>query len=530
MSVQRITAPYSNDGRLNILVVDDMAGGTLPLPTNELDPRLGDDSRPFSPWMSITLIGELDDIGQLENRPVASNQLDELRQGPRPFDVYILDYRLCDSQDHCKDMSHQLNGSHHPAAGLLAGVLAAQKWPHHVQALIPWSAYTGDAVGFWAVYSRVQADSLTITDPGKINKTTDNNLQLVLHRHAAPTFRAALKRGLIDGKVAMPMGEYERVTGLLHDGDDWIDAETTIGYSTAEGLRDFKLGSLFFDLKKRISGRPSVPVNAVRELVGSVQRSDPIYQRARQLAELFWMLRMTDLSHQYYAAIRHNRMPEFETTMPWIGHHMWRLSRTERNRDGIRSLRLAILFLLLFEYRLRLNAAKLTDGMFDEKSFGVLRYLDHAYHTQDIDSLGEFMNDSAEAAEVLPTIEKIKKMNESIRAKGIASALDLVTLQLPLTECDIVQLFDPLPAPSGGEYASSLAKGSKIRAGLERLLDGEAIGAPGRTLAIATLPLCDVRAARAMLLEEEWLHVSRFARELLATEELPTWLSDQGRS
>ncbi|SFG02075.1 hypothetical protein SAMN05518801_105235 [Novosphingobium sp. CF614] len=527
MSIQLLTPPFANDGRLDVLLFDDLDDGAITLPPNELEPML-EESKSYSSWMAITVISDLDDM-----RALTLNRQSTCEESGRggPFDVSILDYKLCGNKERCSDPRHAVNGMHHKAAGLTAGVLAANKWPSHVQAIIPWSAYTGEAAEFWALCSSVQADYLFITDPNVTSKSK-HSLSSLLAKHVAPSFREALARGMVDGTVAIPAGERETLNSILAQAGEWIDANTQIKLNTVDGLRYFKLGALFFDQKRRIAGRPQVPVRAVRDLVDSEQRSDPIFQRARQLASLFWNLRCSQLSHESYTAIRHGKAPPHDVTFPWIGASVWRPAQGLSKVDGARSVRLAILFLLLFEYRLRIDARELSATMVDGKDFRMLKMLDSVFHTNELDALVKVAETIPEIADRLPAISVL---NDAFQAKGFGSAFDILTLQLPLNSTDIVQLLDPIPAPRKGakgldRYSKTLAAGSKIGAAFGRLFDGKVVGAPGRSLDLDALLFKDAAGAREMLLPDEWRDMTLLAVELMKVEHWPTWLSDNGTS
>lgn len=525
--MQHITEPFADDGRLKLLLFDDFAGKTIPVPM-EIG-RLAS-SHTYTPWFAITWITELGDMPGLSGVDPIERESGGYTRPYVPFDVYVLDYKLCEDGAHCRNPAHERNGMHLPAAGLAAGVMAAQNWPHHVQALIPWSAYTGEGEELLAIRATTQSYNIYIGDPDTTSKAKVN-LPALLKQHAAPNFREALKDGLARGSTSIPDGEITGVRDLLARGDEWIDADRVIRFSTADGLRAFKLGSLFFDLNQRVGDRACVPAQPVRDLIMAPQRSDPIFHRARQLAAMFWNLRRTELSHQAYAAIRHNQVPPHAVTFPWIGDPRWRPGRKNKV-EGARTIRLAALFLILFEYRLRLEAAELTGDLLDSTSLGMLRHLDHTYHTNGVDSFVEFCESEPWAAEA---VTPIFELDEKIQARGLASAFDVLKLQLPLTDIDLIQLFDPLPSPRSGErlpenYESTLGAGQKISSAFDRLFEGAAVGAPGRDLDPAALLLQDPSAARKMLLESEWRDVNLVAAGMIKFDDFPTWLSDGGAS
>jgi hypothetical protein len=524
MATDYFTEPFvQDDGRLKVLWLDDKAHREEML-IKETRTRL-ESSKTYTPWFAITGVGGLADLRELKDNPAVAPPSLAYDRLEAPYDVYILDFRLCDAKERCSIESHKY-GMHAPAAGLLAGMLTALQWPLHPQAIIPYSGYPEEAGDVWNLCWQFRTDGVHLADFETTK--TKQNFDDLLSAKVASAYRIALEEAFHAGKSAIPDGQRERLLAIIDKAGEWVDANTEIKLSTVYGLRTFKLGALFFDLSESLDEGPVVPSSAVRTLLQTAQRSDPLYRRARQLAKLFWALRLSEHSHQAYAAIGQGKVPLLDETFPWIGDATWRPSRTEKNVEATKVIRMAILFLVVFEYRLRLTSAEFGLSDMQLKVLSAFNLISHG--RLDIDTLTRYCDGSPDALEALLSLESV---SHQAKATAMSERLDLLALRLPLREQDLVQLLDPVPKPRGGHrkptaYAKSLATGEKIGNGLVKLLDGETVGAPGRTIDLGALLLSDAAGARTMMLDAEWEAVKRVAAEMLKEDEMPTFLSDRG--
>jgi len=504
--------PEQNDGRLNVLIIDDKAlqDEKLPDETEVLEQH-------YSPWFAVTVATGVDDVHPLFERTVGKPE-------PSPFDVYILDYRLCDTPA-CDDPDHLRNGTHADGAGLLLGIRAARVWPDHVQAHIPWSAFPKDGESILALTSAMSdSDTIHVTDPSKTCKVEGGPVALptVLEEHAAPAYREALRASIVAGKAAFPAGLVDEISRLLDAEEEWVDADIQIHLTTPTGLRTLSLGALFFEMKKLIGGRAKVPSRAIRDLFSTPRPGGPIVERAKRLAELYWSLRTSKISCVNYSAIRHQKIPRFYNTVyPWLGDPMWR--RGEHDCSGIRVFRLSITFLLLFEHRLRLDTLKLAPSL-DDDGLKLVRTLEKIYHKMN----PSFLKEGGLGEKAAAAFEKMLRAEEELKGTDMA-VIDLSALKGPIADWSVLQLVDPLQAPiveknGSRKYSSTLGAGTKVSVGFTRLLAGSRVGSDECTLDPRELLLGDAAATRKMLLPEEWDAVIRFASELMPRKDFPAWL------
>lgn len=500
-----LTEPYDLDGRLKILWLDDQPSSMMKDERSQHE-----DSRRFSDWFAIESFQNLSDLSTIKKATKTADLIFEYNRTDAPYDVYILDFRLCDGVEHCNKIEHQNDGTHGPAAGLLGGVLVALNWPDHPQCIIPHSGFEKEASDIWPILRSFLPDSLWLTDHPTAKDRV--NFDELLTTAAAQNYRKALARSFASGSAVLPLPERLRLTALLAENGDWVEANETVDISTVYGLRSFKLGSLFFDKKIR----SKVPTDQVRNaLLVDTMREDPITLRARQLAELFWFLRRTDLS--YYAYLRRGIGAPFDVnqTFPWIGDLCWRPRKKIENIEATCVVRLAILFLILFEHQARTFYSAAIN---DEKTLELLTHVDKLYHMfGGLEPLTELWDEDI-AAE---NIAKLAKLQQETVDRGGTSALDLLALQLPIKESDIVQLVDPIP---GKAPATSLSIDHKVGKGLKSILDGVRIGSPEHTIDLSALLHGESSSVKKMLLESEWYAVKRMASELLRTADMPRWL------
>ena len=521
MIVDMTSAHAPNDNRLRILVLDDRVFDDKKVAVENENTIEG--AQIYSKWFSIKVVSELAEMSELTERS--------------PFDVYILDNFLCEAGDKCTNPRHKSDGTHVTGAGLIAGSMAANRWRGHVQALIPWSAYPEQGEDFLTLLSSfLPRDGIHFADPDRIRKSSVGGLLGVLDKHAAVTYRKALLDAVGAGNASFFPGVVGEFRRLLEVGEEWVDSDLAIQVATAAGPRTFTLGALFFEKKQRVGSRSCVPARAVGELLRASRQEGPIFERAREIATVFWKLRMSWASFEIYGDIRGGRKPRYHLTVPWLGAREWRRGEgVTRERDGVRAIRLAILFLLLLEHRTRSDAVELVPTL-DLRSRQVLANLQRMYIDMDEDKpsrsgwdIGRLLRSEwdigVEAADALVRASRVAHDPQGRIIEPAAFA----DLMLPATELVILYLVDPLPEPvvdkSGNfQYTHTIGKDTKVRKQFDRLLKGDRIDEPAKTLDPFALLSCDGATTQQMLLADEWTDVRRFAAGLMPESKFPTWL------
>jgi CheY-like chemotaxis protein len=266
-----------------------------------------------------------------------------------PFDIVIADLKLDERYGGVES-----GAARAPTAGLTTAVLAALNCPDHPAAIVPYSAYD-DQFGFqYQLLSLLAPSTIQMLHDERINKSRELD---VLVSAAVRTFREeAIYRALQEATVAVDMSEIDRLR-VQSSRDANLDEDEAVALRTPWGLRDIALKALFADAG---SARGDVPCAALREWLDhiAVANISPEDTYARYLADLFWRVANSGLSgFRYYIARRLGRGEKVEAlsevdlrskpfgwTWPWLLGGRWR-----RKPADIRSLRLAVLFLILRE-------------------------------------------------------------------------------------------------------------------------------------------------------------------------------------
>ena len=512
MSISNFTQPYDIDGRLKIFWLDDNRDRLM---TDER--KLAAESQGFSPWFAITSGENFSDLKEVrQSRPRTPFIMDyDLLEAP--FDVYILDFRLCDAKEHCQNPEHSTSGLHAPAAGLLGGILSAMEWPDHTQAIIPYSGYPEEIGDVWHLCRNFAPPCVHVAE--KVMAKDRSVFEGLLSKDVAPNYRQALLQAIDSGRARVPAGEIRRIASHREAGEDTISAEHKLQVATAYGLRIFKLGSLFFDVIDKKS--KTIPLELIfSELLDKITADTPVFAKARTIADLFWTLRISNLSHKKYDSIISGQPVDGAIGFPWIGDRQWRTG--SRNpalvKEGKQIVRLAILLLLLREHAMRTAFRKIP---VDEKSLELLKIIVERFNPDDDeDGIIAFLSNRDGAPDQM--FRDLLELQSELEFSTGASMIDLIYARQPITELDIVRFLDPLPANGN---IKSLDTGLKIGNGLPTFLLGENIGESGKDIDMGALLTCDATQSRKMLTEEEWSCLQRYSLELVKAGDRPHWLS-----
>lgn len=510
----------AGDGRIKVLWLDDTIDRIAPW---------GGEARDYEPWFSLVYASHPKDVQELVDEysgdgPRADCELDHagtpgvaVRQydAPRmPFDVYLVDFRMCDNIDEgCSIEEHIEEGLHAPSAGFLVGMLTALRWPKHPQAIIPYSGYDEEFGQIWRLTSRFCPPVIDVLWDDSVTKGSRN--QRALLKLIPRQCREALLSAIRNNAATLPLSERDRWHANLEGGKRQIPADEEILIAGEYGVRPFLIGALFHDHLDEGEGK--VPAKPVREWLKKLPVTDPLEPQARRLAEFYWNMRWNEVSEDIYTFARAMKdgkkiedLPDQPPSIPWL------CSRTHKGDtadESIRRLRLAVLFLILREHEYRVRSRRIR-GDVSQPCRNLMRRISY-----DLDSMEEVLeslreeswsNGYAEGyndliAEFLTVLRNWPKN----AFRGIIQDWDL-----DVSEAEVVRLVDPFPPT--WDITMSLDKASKIGKGLSRLrLDG--------------VPALDVKALlggdASCLTPSELLCARQFARELSLSEtDWPRWL------
>jgi hypothetical protein len=510
------------DGKIKLLWLDDNYGG--------VDPG----SKEYGPWFSLTCASGPEEMAELiPSLPAATNRQGYSIQG-LPADVYLADFRLCDSKDRCQSKQHSQSGIHAPSAGFLICLLTGLRWPDHPQTIIPYSAYEREFGDIWTLCREHCPRAIHVLWDQSVTKGTRNVAQIF--SLVAPQFRETLLTSVNEGIVNIPLRERDRLLKLCASGATCKATEQILTVGEF-GWRSFLLGSMFHDLLEGEKHEPSkahLRTSVLSEWLNKITAIDPIEEEARLLADSYFALRSDPMSVLVYKLIRQYRVagksdvsevyssppPSF----PWIC--AW-----NRGANGDQRVRLAILFLLV-----RAHAEKTPSTRMGTSNSGGL--------WQRVESLRSSYKDPKAAFEKLAEVavsgnygkggeNLLEKYNDFIERlaesgavlKEIEDPFAMVLPPLPLSQTDVVQLLDPFP--ESWDATLSLDSSKKIGKGLFRL---------DPPLNLVSLLEGKVQVSKAQagqarkgdtaaLTEAEFDAVRRYAREFLPARDLwPQWL------
>jgi len=507
------TAPLEpQDGRLKVLWIEDdkqnkvLRGGAL------------DD---FRDWFSVFVVGGPDELKTL----LALAERDEGRAGEgggiycrpaSPFDIYLADFRLCDALPDCTLQHHLGAGLHAPSAGFLLSILTAMRWPQHPQGIIPYSGHDEEFGQIWRLARHLFPPGVQVTwreDLGKAGHGgPDKRLRL-----SAPMYRVVLGDALDKGLVHVPYGERERWEERLEDAGQTLDAREQMWFVGEYGARPFRLGALFFEHVEN----EVVPTDVVREWMATIPVADPVERQARDLAEFYWCISRDEISRMIYGIARQLALGVSVDVPDYDPPAIPRLdSRKQGGPDGIRRVRLAIIFVILREHAVR---ALGSDPRLPSQKQGLSR------------EANQFRRKLLELQRQRPTgedvAERFKEFAEEDGAREdyydelmeeIADRFDremddpLSALQVgPIEEADIVQLIDPFPGT--WRPGLTLARDKALGKALQRLCP-EKDSAPFLLKEL-------IEGDGSQITEVERLCASRYARELMPSQDdWPSWL------
>ena len=160
MTIVYCTPQFAHDGRIKILCLDDEVADRI-----AKEDHYPDVTKRYSPYFAISGVLSLPDLRDV----IASSGRYPSKYGydriEAPYDVYLLDFRMCDSKEDCRLREHIESGVHAPAAGLLAGMLTALRWPTHPQAIVPYSGHGLEEIGdVWHLCRGFCPESIHLVD------------------------------------------------------------------------------------------------------------------------------------------------------------------------------------------------------------------------------------------------------------------------------------------------------------------------------------------------------------------------------
>ena len=517
MSVTRMTTPLSaGDGRLKVLWLDDTIDRIAPWAGAALD---------FEPWFSLVYathprdVTELIDDSASRGGPTDGRRLLYDLEGA-PFDVYLVDFRLCDKiDDGCMLEEHLEAGLHAPSAGLLVGILTALRWPRHPQALVPYSGYDEEFGQIWRLARQFCPPTISVLWDDSVTKGTRDQKSLL---NLLPVqCRVALGNAVRSAEVVMPLKERDRWETLLADNaGQTIPAEEKIWLFTECGARPYLAGALFHDVLDELNR--TVPETDVRAWISTLPVADSVEREARRLAEFYWKLRWNEMSQDVYSIVRALKQDvEVPGLQPNPPSYPWLCSwkRKGEGRDtSVRRIRLAILFLFLREHEDRIRHRRQHADVPDE-----IRRLLEVIRDDDRE-IEELLGDLENSARLDGCLERyhdlIASFLEFVESGALTDPIrDIIAgRELDVAEADIVQLVDPFP--TAWDTPLSLDEGLKIGRGLTRLDIDD----------VPSLNMKDLLAGDgSSLTPAEFLCARRFARELMPSEEdWPRWLRSAG--
>jgi hypothetical protein len=503
-----LTPPLAaNDGRIKVLWIDDHFDELIPPATTLI-----------RPWFAVQCVCGPADIKSLIDASGAEavpGPGDAYDRTGLPFDVYLLDFRLCDRKHvdgWCESPAHQRLGAHAPAAGLLLGLLTALRFSTHPQALLPYSAHEEEFGDTWNLCKTFCPQNIQVLADRSSSKSEAGFS--VLLRRVPDLFRKALEHALRDEVIQMPFAERNRWEKRLAGGGT-LQATEHLEFVGQYGRRHFLLGGLFYDC---CSDNETVPATAVREWLDVVPATGPVIAQALELAGWFWMLRQDPLSQWVYSIIEITRrggsvsdLPPAPPSLPWLGE--WKVAGEHINEVR----RLVVLFLLLEEEAHRVELRRRIEGGEDDDAeafFDYLRLLRREPGTSAAAYDGTPLANALAQRQPEEVSAFMQMLDRVLTAcpREAGGPFDSFHLPLfvhlsrrgPLREGDVVRLLDPLP-PSW-DVTLSLDKSQKVGAGLARLsLDVKSLLAgDGSALSANESSLCR-RYARGLMPDSlEW--------------------------
>ena len=509
MGAAQITRPLeAGDGRIKVLWLDDTIERIAPWGSARLD---------YEPWFSMVYATHPSDVSDLVRQSARvggerSYSGLQYKAPGVPFDVYLLDFRMCDKvDDGCLLEEHLEAGLHAPSAGFLVGMLTALRWPNHAQAIIPSSGYAEEFGQIWRLAEQFCPPSVHVLWDDSVTK--GRRSQESLMRLLPQQCRGALRVSMEAQAVCLPLKERDRWEALLQVNDDSSVRADEMIYLTGDyGVRPYLIGALFHDHLDEEN--LTVPVQPIRDWISELPVADSIETEARRLAEFYWKMRWTDISRSVYAVGRERRngrkipgLPEKPASYPWLCSKM----RSDKSK---RRNRLAILFLLLRDHDYRVKRRLHRDGLSDACK-RLLKMI-----TYDLESIEDLLEDLRTQAWAHGYAEMYNDLiAEFLEFVGDLPFIDPIReifddWDLDVSEADVVRLLDPLPPTWDVPISLDVAK--KIGKGLTHLNIGDT-----PTLAVKALLAGD----GSSMTPTELFCARRFARELqLAEVDWPEWL------
>jgi len=563
-------ASFPLGGRLRVLFIDD-----------EPDPRWERD--PVFDRYFVTV--SVSDSASLQRLIVEGEPTEFFpdARGLLPADLYLADLNMCSDFGlfgHCASANHLRQGLHAPSAGLLMALLTAMRSPRHPQAIVPYSATGESQAQVWNVSQRFCPPAVHVVWNEAV--TRGNTPVKEVRWLLSAAYRDALAMGVADAAVHIPMDERDRWTKRLAAASvSEIDAAECIELVFDSGSRRVMLGALFFDALDR-TGTPSVPSSVVRDWISSIPAdADPLAGESLALAQAYWNMRNSPVSRSLYQEIwirsrtKHGgkdagkesgrkgsasesvssgsgttvndadavpsgpAMPVFPSLLEW-----------KQGKHGRSLVRLAFIYLLLFEYLVRLDAVDaVTDEheeVRDEWERAVPRLQAMKVANRPAEHQPEINVDAvlAEVCKRLASKYEVEWRDTNIAAKfadlqrRVADSLVLFALRAPyehdpleapfgeddagtpLSELAVIQLVDPLPLTPPVSLTLDTGKGLGDKLG--RLWSSK--GDSDRTSEYKLL-LGGKAIAKRLLSESELLCARHFLMDRRVTNaDWPEWL------
>lgn len=540
------------DGKIRVLWIEDLPDIVIP-----------DETRSFEDWFEIKYVTGPVGLRELMEHSAANAHHtlscgEVCAQPELPCDVYITDFRLCDSlKEGCPSEEHKRIGLHAPSGGFLLGLLTALRWPRHPQAIIPYSAYSEEFGQIWRLCSAACPPNVHVLWDDSVGKGRREGGALIplIPRE----FRNALLVSFASGAVHVPLAQRDRLAELAESSNGVVDANEVIWLVGEFGARPVKAGALFFDFLDDRS--MTIPALAVREWLTGVPVGDSTERDARKLAEWYWRLRTSPLSRAVHRIIQDHSsrpgalsaaiekgtllLPPNPPSFPWL--LKWKRAEARQLKESSESdmelrtqlVRLTFLYLLLREWHMRQGVKQRLAALSEkqrriadlyvkirnsegEPEAVLLSLLEYAIKSQMSEEFATLLNEVAEHGTIggLRLDEPSFLQDtyfELVEHEGDATSDGCEAVTWPIiSEATIIQLVDPLPSTWDTNLTLNVSKlhgaalarlwskdNEKDPENLKKLLNGD--GSP--------------------LTPSEKVAAARYAREWMPREEdWPDWL------
>ena len=441
MPIEKILANGSDDTRVRVLWIED---------NKRLIPGVWDD---WQQWFTVTTVKSISDLETIFSSSDYTGFSNNETGKRSSFDIYLTDFRLCDDKDECQEKEHIDSGIHAPAAGFMAGLMAALRFPGHIQCIVPYSAFDEEFGPLWTLISRLCPPTVTVeweNHPTKAELDQD-----FLRKAASRTFRLAIESACKRRLSYITFASRSNLEKSIQAGPPDVSASLRIEFASGDAVRSVQLGSIFNDQLVGSATGGTIPTAVISEWLNGIPTVDPLEIRARSIAELYWLLRFRPYSRLRYALFHESRVPDHAVIgdldegifiVPWLGKFV---SDTCRGMDEKAVLRLATLFLILREETYKEAARRPNSPQRVSKiAAHILEHWSNPDHlTEATLKIAEYDNDPgfiSRMTDILAKIEDVVESEEEDRPSGVEGH-ELINAYGPLGEPELCQLLDPLP-------------------------------------------------------------------------------------